>query len=175
MWCFQEGFRLYSSSTYRQECTNQHISDFSKKEMEEFLTHLRPVAYSSKLLSDAETWYVNIEREFLGAIFGIEHFKHFTLGRKTRIITDHKSFLALFQKSLANTTPCLSRLLLYVSEFNVQLHYQPRSRMKLSNVLSRQSNHSTVAGNRTEIKGLNVSIHEVDTDISEWKLNNIHE
>ena len=47
--------------------------------------------------------------------------------------------------------------------------------MKLSDALSRQSNHSTDAGNRTEIKGLNVSTHEVDTDISEWKLINICE
>ena len=38
-----------------------------------------------------------------------------------------------------------------------------------------QSNHSTDPGNKTEIKGLNISIHEVDTDISEWKLINIHE
>ena len=34
--------------------TDQDISDFSKKEMEEFLKHQRPVAYSSKSLSDAE-------------------------------------------------------------------------------------------------------------------------
>ena len=46
--------------------------------------------------------------------------------------------------------------------------------MKSSDALSRQSNHSTDAGNKTEIKGLNVSIHEVDTDISEWKIINIH-
>ena len=53
------------------------------------------------------------------------------------------------------------------------LHYQPRSQNKLSDALSRQSNHSTDAGNKTEIKGLNVSIHEVDTDISDRKCINI--
>ena len=47
--------------------------------------------------------------------------------------------------------------------------------MKLSDALSRQSNHSTDAGDKTEIKGLNISIHEVDTDISEQKLSNIYE
>ena len=83
--------------------------------------------------------------------------------------------LPLFQNSLTNTTPCLSRLLLCVLEFDVQLHYQPRSRIKLSEALSRQSNHSTEAGYKTEIKGLNVFINEVDTDISEQKLNNICE
>ena len=49
--------------------TNQDISDFSEKEVEEFLKHLRPVAYSSKSLSDAETGYSNIERELLGVVF----------------------------------------------------------------------------------------------------------
>ena len=39
--------------------------------------------------------------------------------------------------------------------------------MKLSDALSRQSNHSTDAGKKTKIKSLNVSIHKVDTDISE--------
>ena len=47
--------------------------------------------------------------------------------------------------------------------------------MKLSDALSRKSNNSTDAGNKTEIKGLNISIHAVDTDISEWKLINICE
>ena len=45
--------------------------------------------------------------------------------------------------------------------------------MKLSVTLSRQSNHSTDVSNKTEIKDSNISIHEVDTDISEWKLINI--
>ena len=116
-----------------------------------------------------------IERELLGIVFGIEHFKLFTFGRKTHIITDHKPLLPLFQKSLTNTTPHFSRLFLHVSEYDVTLHYQPGFRMKLSDTLSRHSNHSTDAGNKTEIKGLNISFHEVDTDISEQKLNNIHE
>ena len=47
--------------------------------------------------------------------------------------------------------------------------------LKLSDVPSRKSNHSTDAGNKSEIKGLKVSIYEVDTDISEQKLNNICE
>ena len=148
--------------------TDQDILHFSEKGIEEFLKPVRPVAY-------AEIQCSNIERELLGIVFGIEHFKHFTFGRKTHIITDHKPLLSLFQKSLTNTTPHLSRLLLWVSEYDVQLHYQPRSRKKLPDALSRQSNHCTDTGNKTEIQGLNISIYEVDTDISEWKFINIHE
>ena len=80
--------------------TNQDISDFSEKEIEEFMKHLRLVAYSSKSLSDADTLYLNIERELLGIVFGIENFKHFTFGRKPHIITDHKPLLPLFKNLL---------------------------------------------------------------------------
>ena len=59
----------------------------------------------------------------LGVVFENEHFKHFTFGRKTHTITDHKPLLPLFQISLTNTTLHLSRLLLYVSEYDVQLLY----------------------------------------------------
>ena len=108
-------------------------------------------------------------------MFGIEHFKHFTFGRKTHIITDHKPLLPLFQKSITYPTPRLSRFLLKASKFHVQLHYQPRSRMKLSDALSRQSRHNKDAGNHSKVKGLNISVHEIDVDVSECKLNNIHE
>ena len=95
--------------------TNYDISNFSEKEMEEFLQHLRPVAYSSKLLSDTETRYANIEHNLLGVVCGIEHFKYFMFRRKTHIIiTDHKPYFH-FQKSITNTTPRLSRLLQRVS------------------------------------------------------------
>ena len=116
-----------------------------------------------------------MECELLGVVFEIEHFKHFTFGRKTHIITDHKPLLPLFQKLITNTTPRLSRYFLRVSEFDVQLHYQPRSRMKLSDALSRQSSHNTDAGNHSKVKGLNISVTEIDVDVSEYKLNNAHE
>ena len=132
MWCLQERFRQYSSLTYGQEYHWSRYFRLLWKEMEECLKHIRPVA--SKSLSDGETQHSNIEREFLGVMFGIEHFKHFTFGRKTHIITDHKPLLPLFQISLTNTTLYLSRLLHCVSEYDVTLHYQPRSRMKFVNV-----------------------------------------
>ena len=58
--------------------TDNDISNFSDKEIEEF-SHLGPVAYSSKSLSDGGTQYANIECEHLGVVFGIGYFKHFML------------------------------------------------------------------------------------------------
>ena len=47
--------------------------------------------------------------------------------------------------------------------------------MKLSDALSRQSSHNTDDGNHCEVKGLNISVHEIDTDVSGYELDNIGE
>ena len=94
-------------------------------------------------------------------------------GRKTHITTDHKPLIPLFQKSITNTRPRLSRLLLRVSEFDVQLHCEPSLRMKLSDTLSRKSSHNTDDRNHCEVKGLNISVHEIDVKVSGCKMSNI--
>ena len=59
----------------------------------------------AKLLTATESNYSNIEREMLGVIFSMLHFKHFTHGREVHIITDHKPLIMLFAKNLATTSP----------------------------------------------------------------------
>ena len=68
-------------------------------------SNLWPVAYASKSWSEAEQNYANIERELPGVVFSLETFKHFTSGRQTNIITDHKPLISLFSKCLVNTSP----------------------------------------------------------------------
>ena len=46
--------------------------------------------------------------------------------------------------------------------------------MKLSNALSRQSSHNTKEGNNTEVKGLDISIHELEADVTDHKLEKIY-
>ena len=142
--------------------------------MSDFLSDIHPVAYTSKSLSDAETHYTNFERELLGLGFGVEHFKCSTYCHHTHIVTDHNPLLPLFGKSLTNTAPQLSRLLLHISEYDLKLHYQPGSKMKLSNALLRQSSHNTKDGNRTEVKDCDISIHELDKlDVTDCKIEKI--
>ena len=70
--------------------------------------NLRPVFYASKTLTATKSNYSNIEREMLGVIFSMLHFKYFTYGREVHIITDHKRLITLFAKNLATTSPRLS-------------------------------------------------------------------
>ena len=87
-------------------------------------SNLQPVAYASKSLSKAEQNYANIERELLGVVFSLEAFKHFTSGRQMNIITDHKPLTSLFSKCLANTLPRLARMILRISDYDVNVLYQ---------------------------------------------------
>ena len=45
-------------------------------------TRIMPVAFASKTLTSAERNCANIERELLGVVFGVLHFKHFTFGNE---------------------------------------------------------------------------------------------
>ena len=98
--------------------------------------NLRPVSYASKTLSSAECNYSNIECELLGVVFSVLHFKHFMYGHQVHIITDHKPLVSLFKKSLCSALPRLSRMLLCVIDYQLEVMYQPGTKMHLSDALS---------------------------------------
>ena len=137
-------------------------------------SNLWPVAYASRSLSEAEQNYANIERELLGVVFSLETFKHFTSGRQTNIITDHKPLTSLFSKCLANTSLRLARMMLCISDYDANVLYQKGSKMFLSDALSHLSSHNTRQGKQSEIKGLNISVHDVEMDVCETTLDKIH-
>ena len=84
------------------------------------------VAFASKTLTSVECNYVNIERELLGVVFGVQHFKHFTFGNEVHVITDHKPLVSLLKKSLVTCSSRLSRLMLKIVNFPLKVLYQPR-------------------------------------------------
>ena len=137
-------------------------------------SNLRPVAYASESLSGAEQNYANIERELLGVVFSLETFKHFTSGRQMNIITDHKPLTSLFSKCLANTSPRLAKMMLHISDYDANVLDQKGSKMFLSDALSCLSSHNTRQGKQSEIKGLNISVHDVERDVHETTLDKIY-
>ena len=67
--------------------------------------NLSPVYFASKTLTETESNYSNIEREMLGVVFSVLHFKHFTYGCCITVITDHKLLITLFKKNIAASSP----------------------------------------------------------------------
>ena len=127
-----------------------------------FRNRLKPIAFASKSLSEAEQRYSNIERELLGVVWAIQHFNHYTFANKINIISDHKPLQPLFSgKSLTSCSPRTARLLLKVIDRDVRFFYQQGPSMYLSDPLSRLSSHNTQDGNKEEVQGLKVNICDI--------------
>ena len=138
----------------QEDCIVKNTSKF------EIPNNLCPISYTSKTLLSTESNYSNIERELIGVLFAITHFKHFTNGHTIYVITDHKPLVSLFKKSLVDANPCLTCMLMQLLDFTLNVYYQPGERMHLSDALSHLSSHNKVTGKT--IKDLDVSIHTIE-------------
>ena len=118
-----------------------------------------------------ESNFSNIERELLGVLFSVLHFKHFTYGRKVHIITDHKPLVSLFRKSLTSSSQRFSRMLLRILDYQLDVMYQPETKMHLSDALSRLTSHNDNSKAKS-IPGLDITVHDVEvlTEISPLSL-----
>ena len=121
----------------------------------------RPVAYASKALTPCETRYANIEREMLAVAWGCIKFHHYLYGRKFVCQTDHKPLEDIHLKHLSDAPPRLQRLLLKLQPCDITIKYVPGQKVPLADALSRVS-----PSGKTEIKGLDVTIHDVTTTLN---------
>ena len=82
-----------------------------------------------------------------------------------------QSLVSLFRKSLTSASPRLSRMLLHILDYQLDVMYQPGTKMHLSDALSRLISHNN--NSKAEpIKGLDVTVHDVQifTEISPLSL-----
>ena len=117
----------------------------------------RPIAFASKALTDTETRYSNIEREFLAVVYGLERFHEFVFGREIRIETDHRPLVSIVKKNLANVSPRLARMLLRTQPYNYTLEYVTGKCVPLADALSRVD---PVRG--AVVTGLDITVHEMN-------------
>ena len=58
----------------------------------------RPIAFASRILTDSEQRYTQIEREALACVFEVKKFHSYLCGHHFTLITDYKPLLALFSE-----------------------------------------------------------------------------
>lgn len=97
----------------------------------------RPVAYASRVLTQAEQRYAQIEKETLGITFGCEKFRQFVYGRKVIIETDHKPLVSISMKGIGDMPPRLQRFFLRLLQFDFTLQFVPGKDLVLADMLSR--------------------------------------
>ena len=98
----------------------------------------KPVAYSSRTLSESERHYAQIEKEALASTWACEKFADYILGKRIRIKTDHKPLVPLFStKDLNQMPPRVLRFRLRLNRFDFSIHHTPGKELHLADTLSR--------------------------------------
>ena len=126
---------------------------------------LKPGAYASKSLTDAEKRYSNIECELLAVVFGCSRFHHYLYGRKFVCHSDHKPLEDIHLKHLSDAPARLQRLLLKLQPYNVTIQYIPGKNVAVADALSRVNPNGNI-----KVKGLDVTVQEISPCISHLQL-----
>ena len=98
----------------------------------------QPVAYASRTMTATERRYSQMEKECLALTFACGRFNDYLHGRhKVMAITDHKPLEQIFKKSINQAPKRLQRMRLRLQKYHLDVHYQPGSKMHISDHLSR--------------------------------------
>ena len=113
----------------------------------------RPIAYSSKSLTDSQERWAQIEKELLAIVHGCAKFHFFIYGgQSVRVESDHKPLQAIFTKPLNQVPLRLQQMRMTLQRYDIQVVYRPGSELVIADYLSRHPGkeevdfHFTVAG-----------------------------
>ena len=98
----------------------------------------RVVAYGSKSLSKAERNYCVTDRELLAVRFFVEHYKHYLLGQKFTVRSDHQALKWLF--SLKDPKSRIARWIEDLSAYDFEIQYRPGKKHGNADSMSRCPN-----------------------------------
>ncbi|XP_028415850.1 uncharacterized protein K02A2.6-like [Dendronephthya gigantea] len=96
-----------------------------------------PVAYASRVMTETETRYAQIEKELLAAVFACVKFHDFVYGSKVVIETDHKPLITIIKKPLHVAPARLQRMLLQLQKYDLEFVYKKGKDLFVADTLSR--------------------------------------
>ena len=97
----------------------------------------KPIAVHSRLLTDTETRYSQIEKEILAVVYGVKSAKPFLIGRRFTIKTDSSSLIRMFNKRWDDLAPRIQRLFLKLQEFDFAFEHISGENNIVADYLSR--------------------------------------
>ena len=101
----------------------------------------RPIAYASRLLTETESRYVQIEKEALAVTWACEKFSMYILGMRFQTETDHKPLLG--SKQLDRLPPQVLRFRLRLARYDYDIQHVPGKLLYTADTLSRSPIQTT--------------------------------
>ena len=117
-----------------------------------------PIAFASKSLTQAEIGYAQIEKELLAILFGCKRFHQYTYGRRVTVHSDHKPISAIMRKPVSAAPPRLSRMLLQLQKYSIDVIHKSGKDIPVSDFLSRSSLSDTFENLSA---GLDLHVHAI--------------
>lgn len=84
----------------------------------------KPIEYTSRALTDAETRYAQIKKEMLAIVFALERFNQYTFGRHVHIESDHNPLEAIVLKPLARAPRRIQSMMMRLQKYDFTVHYE---------------------------------------------------
>jgi hypothetical protein len=97
----------------------------------------RVVAYASRQLIKHELNYPTHDLELAAVVHALKIWRHYLIGHKSDIYTDHKSLKYIFTQSDLNLRQC--RWLELIKDYDLEVHYHPGKANVIADALSRKS------------------------------------
>ena len=106
------------------------------------------IAYGSRMLTSAEEGYSTTEKECLGVVHFVREYRHYLLGRRFTIVSDHRPLVWL--KNMREPTGRLGRWALKLSEFDYEIKYRAGRKNENADALSRLTTANVAVGEMGE-------------------------
>ena len=96
------------------------------------------MAFSSRVMTQTEQNYAQIEKELLAIVYACEKFDQYIFGRSNVIVqSDHKQLETIFKKPIHSSPKRLQRMRLRLQNYDIQVEYKKGETMFLADTLSR--------------------------------------
>src|ERR1700737_3049128 len=111
---------------------------------------LQPCAFLSRKMNDAKRNYPVHEQELLAIVHALREWRHYLLGNRITIITDHRSlqYLATQDKLSARQT----RWSEFLQQFDYEIKYRPGKDNQVADSLSRRPDHTVAPIYHTSVE-----------------------
>jgi hypothetical protein len=92
------------------------------------------VAYASRQLRKHEVNYPTHDLELAAVVHALKIWRHYLIGKKTEIYTDHKSLMYIFTQQDLNLRQC--RWLELIKDYDLNINYHPGKANVVADALS---------------------------------------